>query len=143
MPDVREVAIADGLFTWPAAEPQLIGSRCTACGVHTFPRQQGCPKCSGADMEDALLARRGTLWTWTTQGFRPKTPPYGGPETDESFEPYLLGYVELPGQLRVETRIVEAEASQLRLGLEMELVILPFRRDGDTDVMTFAFRPVA
>jgi uncharacterized OB-fold protein len=94
-------------------------------------------------MEETLLASRGTLWTWTTQGFRPKTPPYGGPETEETFTPFLLGYVELPGQLKVETRLVDVEFEQLRLGLEMELAIVPFRRDGGTEIVTFAFRPVA
>jgi uncharacterized OB-fold protein len=94
-------------------------------------------------MEETLLASRGTLWTWTTQGFRPKSPPYGGPETEETFTPFLLGYVELPGQLKVETRLVDVEIEQLRLGLAMELVIVPFRREGDTEVVAFAFRPVA
>jgi hypothetical protein len=51
--------------------------------------------------------------------------------------------VELPGQLKVETRLVDVEFEQLRLGLEMEIAIVPFRRDGDTEIMIFAFRPVA
>jgi uncharacterized OB-fold protein len=42
------------------------------------------------------LARRGTLWTWTIQCFRPKSPPYAGDA--ESFEPYGVGYVELPAR---------------------------------------------
>jgi uncharacterized OB-fold protein len=94
-------------------------------------------------MQEVLLASRGTLWTWTSQAFRPKTPPYGGPEDEESYTPFLLGYVELPDQLRVETRLVDVELEQLRPGMEMELVIVPFRRDGDTEVMSFAFRPLA
>jgi len=143
MSTLVQVPIAEGLFTWPSEQPQLIGSRCTSCGAHTFPHQQGCPRCSSTEMEETLLASRGTLWTWTTQGFRPKTPPYGGPETEESFTPFLLGYVELPGQLKVEARLVDVEFEQLRLGLAMELAIVPFRRDGDTEIVTFAFRPVA
>ncbi len=143
MSTLEQVPIAEGLFTWPAEQPQLIGSRCSSCGAHTFPRQKGCPRCSRTEMEETLLASRGTLWTWTTQGFRPKSPPYGGPETEETFTPFLLGYVELPGQLKVETRLVDVEIEQLRLGLAMELVIVPFRREGDTEVVAFAFRPVA
>jgi len=143
MSTLEQVPIGEGLFTWPADQPQLIGSRCASCDAHTFPRQKGCPRCSSTEMEETLLASRGTLWTWTTQGFRPKTPPYGGPETEETFTPFLLGYVELPGQLKVETRLVDVEFEQLRLGLEMELAIVPFRRDGGTEIVTFAFRPVA
>ena len=43
----------------------------------------------------AALARRGTLWAWTTQSF-PPPPPYAGP-TGKDFVPFGVGYVELPG----------------------------------------------
>lgn len=140
---MKQVPIRDELFTWPSARPHLIGSRCVSCGVHTFPSQQGCPRCSATDMERVLLAERGTLWTWTSQDFRPKSPPYAGPETDETYSPFYLGYVELEGQLKVETRLVDVDVAQLSLGLEMQLVIIPFRNDGDTEIVTFAFRPAA
>jgi uncharacterized OB-fold protein len=132
------VAVADGLFTWPADEPQLIASRCTTCGTTTFPRQRSCPKCTGTEVEERLLPRRGTLWTWTVQGFRPK-PPYQGPEP---FEPYGVGYVDLGGEVMVEAILTESSPDRLAIGDDMELVIVPFRRDDQgRDVMTFAFRP--
>jgi uncharacterized protein len=134
--------VADGLFTWPADEPQLIGSRCTECGIITFPTQDSCPRCATTAMEEHLLARRGTLWAWTTQDFPPPSPPYAGP-TGDAFVPYGVGYVELPGEVKVETRLTEAGPGVLRLGMEMELVVVPFRIDDDgNEVVTFAFRPV-
>jgi uncharacterized protein len=134
--------VADGLFTWPADEPQLIGSRCTECGIITFPTQDSCPRCATTAMEEHLLARRGTLWAWTTQDFPPPSPPYAGP-TGDAFVPYGIGYVELPGEVKVETRLTEAGPDVLRLGMEMELVVVPFRIDDDgNEVVTFAFRPV-
>jgi uncharacterized OB-fold protein len=139
-----QVPIAEGIFTWPepAGGAQLIGSRCRRCGTITFPRQHGCPNCTAEEMEDTLLARRGTLWTWTTQGFLPKEP-YRGPETEDDYQPFTLGYVELPGEVKVETRLTEPDPDRLAIGMEMELVLVPFRRDADgTEVMTFAFRPV-
>jgi uncharacterized protein len=134
--------VANGLFTWPADEPQLIGSRCTECGIITFPAQDSCPRCATTAMEEHLLARRGTLWAWTTQAFPPPSPPYAGPTAD-AFVPYGVGYVELPGEVKVETRLTEARPDVLRLGMEMELVVVPFRIDDDgNEVVTFAFRPV-
>ena len=139
----QQVPIDEGLFTWPSDEPRLVGSRCRACGVVTFPRRSGCPKCNREEMTETLLARRGTLWTWTTQGFLPKAP-YAGPETEESFEPYTIGYVELPGEVRVETRLTENDPDRLEIGMEMELVGVPFRRDEDgNEIVTFAFAPAA
>jgi len=138
------VPVAEGLFTWPSEEPQLIGAKCADCGVTTFPRQATCPRCPSEHMEDVLLPRRGTLWTFTTQEFLPKNPPYAGTETAEEFEPYGVGYVELPGEVKVETRLTTADVDSLQIGMEMELVVLPYRRAADgSDVLTFAFRPVA
>lgn len=136
-----QTSIDERLFTWPSDSPALIGSRC-ACGVVTFPSQDACPRC-GNVMETIELPTRGTLWTWTTQGFRPKGPPEGyylGPESEQDFVPYFLGYVELPGHCKVETRLV---GDGFTIGDEMELVIVPFRQDEDgNDVMTFAFTKV-
>jgi uncharacterized protein len=64
-------ALAPEISTWPDAEPQLIGSRCTAT---TFPAQARCPRCSSGNTEQTLLPRRGTVIAWTTQGFPPGAP---------------------------------------------------------------------
>jgi uncharacterized OB-fold protein len=137
---MARVPVAEGVFTWPSQEPRLIGSRCSACGIVTFPAQDSCPRCASTGMEEHLLPRRGRLWTWTTQEFPPPSPPYAGPSGD-AFVPYGVGYVELPGALKVETRLTRADA--LRIGMEMELVLVPFRTDAEgNEVVTFAFQPV-
>ena len=135
------VPVADGLFTWPADEPALIGSRCLPCGVTTFPAQAACPRCTSTEVTRHLLPRQGTLWTYTIQGFRPKSPPYEGPE---EFAPYAVGYVELPGEVKVEALLVDVDHGALRIGLPMELAIVPFRSgvDGSARV-TYSFRPVS
>ena len=135
------IPFAENVFTWPSEEPQLIGSRCAACGAVTFPAAPSCPRCGGVAMERHLLARRGRLVTWTTQGFLPKEP-YAGGETAETFRPFGVGLVELGGEVRVEGRLTEADPAKLRFDGEVELVVVPFRTDGDTEVVTFAFKPV-
>lgn len=121
--------IAPGLWT-DDAEPHLIGAR-RADGEIVFPMPEGD---AAEGSEPVALSRTGTLWSWTRQDFRPKSPPYEG---SDDFEPFLLGYVELPGQVIVETRIVHATLEDLKLGMPMELAIVPF--DGNRS--TFAFRP--
>jgi uncharacterized OB-fold protein len=139
---MTQVPVAEGIFTFPAAEPQLIGAECPACGIVTFPAQDSCPRCASTDMAEHLLARRGRLWAWTTQDFPPPSPPYAGP-TGTDFVPFGVGYVELPGEVKVETRLTSADPAVLRDGMEMELVLVPFRTDADgTEVVTFAFAPV-
>ena len=139
---MAQVPVAEGIFTFPNDAPQLIGSRCSACGITTFPTQNSCPRCASTDMTEHLLARRGRLWAWTTQHFPPPSPPYAGP-TGSAFDPFGVGYVELPGELKVETRLTVADPDVLAPGMEMELVLVPFRTDDDgNEVVTFAFRPI-
>jgi uncharacterized OB-fold protein len=139
---MTRVPVAEGLFTWPADEPQLIGSRCHACGIITFPTQDSCPRCASTDMDEHLLARRGRLWAWTTQDFPPPGPPYSGP-AGRDFVPFGVGYVELPGEVKVETRLTVADPEALEIGMEMELTVVPFRTDDDgNEIVSFAFRPV-
>ncbi len=137
------IPVADCVFTWPSDDPALLGSRCTECGNHMFPVQEGCNRCTAASTETVELARRGTLWTWTVQGFPPKSPPFAGDADPATFQPFGVGYVELPGQVKVEARLTESDPSKLEIGQEMELVLVPLTRDADgNDVVTFAFRPV-
>ena len=84
---MAQVPVAEGVFTFPTAEPQLIGSRCGACGIVTFPAQDSCPRCASTEMAQHLLPRRGRLWAWTTQDFPPPAPPYLGP-SGKDFVPF-------------------------------------------------------
>ncbi len=132
------VPVAEGLLAGSAKAPVLVGSECRRCGVVAFPRQGSCAACTSSDVRERGLARRGTLWTWTIQCFQPKSPPYAA--TAEDFEPFGVGYVELPDELRVEARLTEADPARLRIGMPMELVLVP--APGGGDALTYAFRPV-
>jgi uncharacterized OB-fold protein len=132
------VPVADGLLAGTAEAPELIGSQCRRCGTVTFPRQGSCPRCTSVDVTERRLARRGTLWTWTIQCFPPKSPPYAGDARE--FAPYGVGYVELPGEVRVEALLTEADPARLRIGMPMELTLVPAPGAGER--MTFAFRPL-
>jgi uncharacterized OB-fold protein len=127
--------LVDGLVAGTPEAPELIGSECRACGVVAFPAQGSCAACTSSDVTERRLARRGTLWTWTVQCFPPKSPPYAG--DPGGFEPYGVGYVELPGEVRVEARLTEADPERLRIGMPMELVLISIP-GGET----YAFAPV-
>jgi len=120
--------IAPGLWT-DEAEPRLIGARRTD-GAIIFPVPEGD---AAALVDPVPLSRTGALWSWTTQGFEPKEP-YRGPQP---FVPFLVGYVELPGEVIVETRIVDATPADLVIGMAMTLAIIPF----DDQRSIYAFRP--
>ena len=128
------------LLTESGGEPRLIGSECTRCGVITFPQQTSCPSCTSLEVRNRLLGREGTLWSWTIQCFPPKSPPYAL-DDPERFEPYGVGYVELPGEVRVESLLTVADPDSLRIGMPMRLTLIPAPGTAN-GLVTFAFAPV-
>jgi uncharacterized OB-fold protein len=128
--------IAEGLFEDVGGMPRLIGARRRSDGRMVFPAPQG-PE--SANYDRVALSPEGVLWAFTIQRFRPK-PPYAGADNDASFQPYAVGYVELPGELIVESRLEADDLSALRVGAPMRLRLVPFARAGG-DVLSFAFGP--
>ena len=138
----QQVPIAEGLFTWPSPEPALLGSRCQQCGFATFPAALSCMACSSEDVDIVELPRRVTLWTWSVQQFMPKSP-YHSNETPETVKPYGVGYLELPGGVRVEGRLTESDPEKLAIGMEMDVVFDTWRtEDNGDEVISFFFKPV-
>jgi uncharacterized protein len=112
---------------------RLVAGVCADCGNVTFPFRARCPACGSSAVSETLLPERGTLWTWTTQGFEPKSPPY---VPNGEFAPFAVGYVEFPGFLRVEGRLTESDPERLRIGMPMRVV-----RFEHAGIASYAFAP--
>ena len=113
--------------------PYLTGGRCTSCQAVFFPRQSVCPRCTGQDISDASLSRKGKLYTYTEVFQKP--PDYEGPV------PYMVGRVLLPEGVFVLAQL-DARKEDLTIDLEMELLVEPIYRDEDGgDVWAYKFRP--
>ncbi|WP_239806195.1 Zn-ribbon domain-containing OB-fold protein [Croceicoccus hydrothermalis] len=123
--------IAQGLFT-KDAPPRLVGGRNRETGRIVFP----CPP--GERFEPYPLSRTGTLWSYTIQRFRPKSPPYAGPE---AFTPWAIGYVELPGETIVEARLTDVDFGDIEIGMALVLTQVPLDLDAAQGVAIPAFRP--
>jgi uncharacterized protein len=115
--------------------PRLAGSRCTECSTVVFPSALSCPRC-GRTTAPHVLPDRGTVWTWTVQGFEPKAPyvpPAGG------FTPFPVCYVDL-GEVLVEGHLL-ADREQIQIGLPVRLVLEPVCQGDGSTVVTYAFEP--
>jgi len=134
---MQRLYVADRLVRDNARGPRLLGGR-RADGSWVFPFPQG-P--AGDSLELAELPTRGTLWSFTIQRFAPK-PPYV--PAAEAFTPYAVGYVELPGALIVESRLVIHDPAALQIGMPMQLAVMPVFRDAQgEEIFTYAFEPAA
>jgi len=139
MATANQRAIDPALFQWPSTSPALLASRCTHCAAVSFPASSHCTACGCADVTVEELPRRGTLWAWTIQRFMPKTP-YHSSETGETFVPFGMGYIELPGALRIESRLLQNDPLRLTIGSPMELAFYVHRTEPDgTEVINYAF----
>lgn len=132
------VAVAENVFVERADGTRLIAGRRKADGEMRFPLPRG----ADAALYDAVeLAPVGKLWSYTVQRFRPKTPPYIGADDEKSFVPFALGYVEFPGQVIAEGRILVDDPATLSIGLPMKVVTEAFATSTRGEVATYAFQP--
>ena len=136
----EKTPVIEGLFTLDPEEPRLIGSKCISCGTYFFPRTISCsnPNCSEKDVKQALLSRRGKLWSFTVQ-YYPPPPPF---KAQEPFVPFGIGVVDLPEEIRVAGILTESDTEKLRIGMEMELILEKMYEEDGEDVVTWKFRPL-
>lgn len=127
-------AIAEHLFiVEPDGCATLFGGRDKENGRIVFPAPADEER-----FETILLPRTGTLWSWTIQRFRPKSPPYAGPE---AFEPYAVGYVALGNAIIVEGRLTDVAFDGLHIGMAMQVVAERFVLESGEPRLTYAFAP--
>lgn len=120
------------LFT-AGDRPCLIGGRNHHTGRIVFP----CPEVEG--FEAIELSRRGTLWSFTIQRFRPKSPPYAGPK---DFTPFPVAYVELSGETIVEARLTGVAFEDITIGMPLELTSMSIDPDDPLSLRIPAFQPL-
>jgi len=114
-------------------QPVLQGARDRVSGRLVFP-----PAAEDERYTLEALPRRGTLWSWTVQRFRPKSPPYAGPD---AFAPYAVGYVDLDNAIIVEARLTGVAFTDLKIGVPLKLTTLALERADGGTVVTYAFAP--
>jgi len=131
----------EGWFT-NGPKPHLIGTRCTACGTYLFPPETfSCrnPRCSGAELEEVPLSRRGRVWSFSVNHYA-APPPALSPDP---FEPYAVAAVELDEERMVVLGMVahSTNLDALRVGQQMEIAVEPIIPGADE--LVWKWKPVA
>lgn len=134
----------EGWFTMDA-NPALLGTRCTSCKSVFFPREETfCrnPACMNQEFEEVELSRRGRLWSYTNNCYKPPAPyvPVADP-----YEPFAVAAVELETEKMVVLGQVVADVTtaDLEVGMEMELVLDTLFEDDENEVVVWKWRPAA
>jgi uncharacterized OB-fold protein len=136
--------ITEGLFRVDGDQAVLFASRRRSTGVVKFPAERpelfdGAPEIQD-DIEAIELSTQGTLYTYTTQQFPPPLP-YKGNRDPKVFKPYVVGFVELPEGVLVETLIIGADPADLRIGQRLTSTTSTLETADGQSLLTFAFRP--
>ena len=137
------VPAVEGWFTMDEAAPALIGARGVESGSYFFPKAVATsanPTTPFEEREEVELSRRGRVWSYTTNHYKPPAP-YVAPEP---FEPYTVLAVELEREHMVVLGPLAtgADPEQLRVGMEVELVLGPLYSDDDHEYVVWQWAPV-
>ncbi|MEZ5508185.1 MAG: Zn-ribbon domain-containing OB-fold protein [Gammaproteobacteria bacterium] len=136
------VPVLEGWFTLEE-KPHLIGTQCAKCGTYYFPRQSlFCknPACDGEQFEEVKLSRTGKVWSFTNACYQPPEPYVAA----DPFVPFTIAAVELEQEkMIVLGQVVEGvNVSDLKAGMEMELVLAPLSEDDKEVKLTWKWQPV-
>jgi len=135
------VHAVSGLLRETADGPRLLGSRCRGCGAAYFPKDSVChnPDCENPATEDASFGPGGTIWSCAVQNYEPPPPVV----TEQPYEPYAVGMIDLDDGLRVLGRIDIDDPMQVQVGGRVELVVGRIGADeAGNDIVTWMFRPI-
>lgn len=139
MESKKQIPVREGLWQNTPHGPRLIGSRCTECGELYFPRQENnlCVYCQSKELEEIQFGTRGMVYSCTCVMQRPPVY-YKGPV------PYAIGFVEMPEGIRIETLFTDCNIEEVRVGMEVEMVIELLHEDeAGNEVIAYKFRPLA
>ena len=136
--------ITEGLFRIDQGRTVLFASRRRSSGAVKFPAERpelfDDPEIRD-DIEFIELSTEGTLYTYTTQQFPPPLP-YKGNRDPKIFAPYVVGFVELPEGVLVETLVVGVTADQLTIGQRLVSTTATLETEDGKSLTTFAFHPL-
>jgi len=122
----------------------LIGTQCEQCGTYFFPKQSDyCrnPSCDSTDFREVELSRTGTIWSYTNACYKPPAPFVA----QEPFVPYAIAAVQLEKeQMVVLGQVIEGvTVADLKVGMEMELVLEPLHETDNDIKVTWKWQPLA
>ena len=128
--ELERVPFEEGLFL-EADGGALLASKCKSCGIVFFPKRKVCIECSDQDMEEIHLKDGAKLYTYTNvQMPAHKYKP-----------PFSIAWVEFPENVRVMSQVKGGEQQDLKIGMDMKLIIDTLWKEEGKEVIGYKFEP--
>lgn len=143
MSNKEKMPVLDGWFTMNHDKPHLLGSKCKGCGTYYFPKLTTyCknPACDSDAFDIVELSRTGKVWSFTNASYQPPEPFVSA----DPFVPFTIAAVELEKEKMIVLGQVIAgvNVSDLKAGMEMELVLDTLFEDATSEKITWKWRPL-
>ncbi|HEY0601795.1 MAG TPA: Zn-ribbon domain-containing OB-fold protein [Herpetosiphonaceae bacterium] len=127
MPDDEAPARA---FARYLAAGQLAFQRCAACAAAIFYPRVLCPTCGATDLRWEISGGRGTVYATTTQHPRGEAP-------------YNVALIDLDEGFRMMSRVEGIAPSEVRIGMDVRLKVLPARDEAESIAVFEPWEPAA
>ena len=99
---------------WDAVNTgRLDVQRCNSCRRHVFYPRSVCPHCGGVDLKWVTVSGMGTVYSFTVV--------HRAPAEFQAEAPYVVALVELEEGVRMLTRLIDVEASAVRVAMPVEV----------------------
>src|SRR5262245_58093 len=112
-------------------ELRLYRHKCVARGTVQSPRRPRCWQCSGKDLGEHRLGRRGRVFTFTRDHLVPSPDP-----------PTVMVAADLEGGGRFYTQMTDGDPAAVNIGTPVELTFRRFHEGGELVNYFWKFRPV-
>ena len=111
------VVTEDSEAFWTAvSDGRLVAQRCVGCRRFRHPPRPMCPHCHSLEHELFALAGTGTVYSYAIL-HHPQHPAFD--------YPVIAALVDLDEGVRFVTNLVEIDPSEVRIGMEVEVVFAP------------------
>jgi 3-hydroxy-3-methylglutaryl CoA synthase len=110
---------------------RLYGQKCAACGAVQYPRRHLCWRCSGKQLDEHRLGRRGRVFTFTRDHLVPSPDP-----------PTVMVAADLEGGGRFYTQMTDCDPATVDIGTPVELTFRRFHEGGELVNYFWKFRPL-
>jgi 3-hydroxy-3-methylglutaryl CoA synthase len=110
---------------------RLYGQRCAACGAVQYPRRHVCWQCSGKELPEHRLSRRGRVFTFTKDHLVPSPDP-----------PTVMVAADLEGGGRFYTQLTDGDPESVTFDLPVELTFRRFHEGAGLANYFWKFRPL-
>ena len=136
------VPAIEGWLTMDEGNPQLLGYLDESSGTYFFPKDVAishAPGFADAEFKEVALSNRGTLWSYTTNHYKPPEPAI----SKDPFEPYTVAAVELNDERMVVLGQLAdgVSADDIEVGMEMQLVLGTLYEDDEHEYTVWKWRP--